>query len=128
AHAWQQAPDSGEFDVAPPVDAVRTLTLDQMEVPDGVLVAHQSTVMPRRAHAWPAYEPPGSDSTPVWRRPWVIVAFVAVLFGIGWLVGHSQAPDNDVHATPITRLLRTVGLGGARFSVGVESDPPGALI
>ena len=55
-------------------------------------------------------------------------AFITVLFSVGWLVGHSQAPDNDIHATPMSRLLRTVGLGGARFSVTVDSDPPGAFI
>jgi len=50
------------------------------------------------------------------------------MLGIGWIVGHSQAPDNDVHATPMTRLLRTVGLGGARFTADIDTDPPGAWI
>jgi hypothetical protein len=94
-------------------------------------VAQPASVKPRGARsrrAWPAAEELEARGTPPWRRPWLVGTFVAVLFGVGWLVGHSQAPDNDVHATPMSRLLRTVGLGGARFSIGVDSDPPGAFI
>jgi hypothetical protein len=51
-----------------------------------------------------------------------------VLFGVGWIVGHSQTPDNDIHATPMSRMLKAVGLSGARFTATVDSDPPGAII
>jgi len=96
-------------------------------IPDGVLVASPpSAARPRRGD-WPAptFDEP---ATPLWRRPWVIGLFVAVLFGIGWVVGHSQAPDDDVHATPFSRVLRAIGIGGARFSAAIDSDPPGAFI
>jgi hypothetical protein len=105
---------------------------DPDDIPDGMLLAHPASVMPPGARSrravWPAPDELDTRPTPLWRKPWAVGTFVAVLFGIGWLVGHSQAPDNDVHATPLSRLLRTVGLGGARFSLGVDSDPPGAWI
>jgi hypothetical protein len=105
---------------------------DADEIPEGMLLAQPATHRPPGARSrlatWPAADELEPQGTPMWRNPWLLGAFVAVLFGVGWLVGHSQAPDNDVHATPLSRLLRTVGLGGARFSVGVDSDPPGAWI
>jgi hypothetical protein len=102
------------------------------EIPEGMLLAQPATIRPpgarSRLAAWPAPDDLETHGRPLWRNPWLAGAFVAVLFSVGWLVGHSQAPDNDVHATPVSRLLRTIGLGGARFSVGVDSDPPGAWI
>ena len=101
-------------------------------VPDGMLVATQAKPMPTGARsrlaAWPSAEELTPTETPVWRKPWAIVAFVTVLFGVGWIVGHSQTPDNDVHATPMSRVLRAVGLGGARFTASIDTDPPGAFI
>src|SRR5439155_20800035 len=102
------------------------------EIPDGMLVAQPASGMPRVARArlasWPAPDELEVRGRPVWRNPWAVGAFIAVLFGVGWRLGPSQAPDNDVHGTPIARLPRTVGLGGARFNVSVDSDPPGAWI
>jgi hypothetical protein len=100
------------------------------EVPDGMLVAQPASARPRqwRRGEWPDLDRFEAQPPPVWRRPWVIVTFITLMLGIGWIVGHSQAPDNDVHATPMTRLLRTVGLGGARFTANIDSDPPGAWI
>jgi hypothetical protein len=102
------------------------------DIPDGMLVAQPASGLPRvarsRAASWPAPDELEIPQRPVWRNPWAVLAFIGVLFGVGWLVGHSQAPDNDVHGTPISRVLRTVGLGGARFNVSVDSDPPGAWI
>jgi hypothetical protein len=105
------------------------------EVPDGMLVAQPSRPRPPGARSkfarrgeWPELDDLEQGTPPLWRRPWVIATFVAVMLGIGWIVGHSQAPDNDVHATPMTRLLRTVGLGGARFTADIDTDPPGAWI
>ncbi len=100
-------------------------------VPEGMLVATRSTATRARGRSratWPELGEFESYAVPLWRRPWVIGLFVAVLFGVGWLVGHSQTPDNDLNATPMSRLLRSVGLGGARFTAVVDSDPPGAFI
>jgi len=99
------------------------------EIPDGVLVAQPATPRPRqwRRNEWPEIEDEKA-ATPLWRRPWFFISFFIVFIGIGWVVGHSQAPDNDVHATPMTRVLRTFGLGGARFTANVDTDPPGAWI
>jgi len=96
-------------------------------IPDGMLVASPASAPRPRRGDWPApmFDEP---ATPLWRRPWVVGLFVAVLFGIGWVVGHSQAPDDDVHATPLSRALRAFGIGGARFSAAIDSDPPGAFI
>lgn len=102
------------------------------EIPEGMLVAQPSTVT--RAFrstargAWPDLEDDEPRGVPFWRNPWIVIPVIAVLFGGGWLVGHSQAPDNDIHATPMSRVLRTVGLGGARFTAIVDTDPPGAFI
>ncbi len=109
------------------------LTTDAEDaVPEGMLVATQATPMPagtraRRA-AWPSADELEPSALPVWRKPWAVIAFITVLFGVGWVVGHSQSPDNDVHATPMSRMLRAVGMGGARFSASIDSDPPGAWI
>jgi hypothetical protein len=103
---------------------------DPGEVPDGMLVAQPAKARPRtwRRGEWPELDELEQGAPPFWRRPWVVAAFIAVMLGIGWIVGHSQAPDNDVHATPMTRVLRTVGLGGARFTADIDTDPPGAWI
>ncbi|MFM7232249.1 MAG: PEGA domain-containing protein [bacterium] len=82
-----------------------------------------------RVASWPVPgEDPDLPETPLWRRPWMIAVFVLALFGVGWFVGHSQAPSDEVDATPVSRALRAIGLGGARFQVRVDSDPPGAWI
>ncbi|MCE9627345.1 MAG: PEGA domain-containing protein [Candidatus Eisenbacteria bacterium] len=98
-----------------------------------MLVATAATPMPpgtrsKLSSSWPAPEELEPSETPIWRKPWAIGLFIAVFVGVGWFVGHSQAPDNDVHGTPMSRALRSVGLGGARFSVTIDSDPPGAWI
>jgi hypothetical protein len=103
---------------------------DTDEMPEGMLVATPSTsVRPRTSrHAWPMLEDEEPHARPFWKNPWIIGAMVAVFGGVGWIVGHSQAPDNDIHSTPVSRALRTVGLGGARFTTVIETDPPGAFI
>jgi len=100
------------------------------EIPEGMLVAQPSTPRPStwRRNQWPQIDEQEAAVKPVWRQPWAIVTFIVLMLGIGWVVGHSQAPDNDVHATPMTRLLRTFGLGGARFTANIDTDPPGAWI
>jgi hypothetical protein len=104
------------------------------DVPDGMLVATPATggAGLRRSRlgrgTWPDLELDRPRRVPLWRNPWVVGVFVLVFAGLGWLVGHSQTPDNDVHATPMSRVLRTFGLGGARFTATIETDPPGAFI
>jgi hypothetical protein len=116
-----------ELPLAAPAVAAAGGAVD--EVPEGMLVAQPARARPRpsRRGEWPELDELEQGPAPLWRRPWVIAVFV-VMLGIGWIVGHSQAPDNDVHATPMSRLLRTVGLGGARFTANIDSDPPGAWI
>jgi len=98
------------------------------DVPEGMLVATPISSVRSRRSQWPAAEDFEPASRPAWRNPWIIGAFVAVLFGVGWVVGHSQTADNDIHATPVSRMLKAVGLAGARFTATVDSDPPGAII
>ncbi|MFM8559125.1 MAG: PEGA domain-containing protein, partial [bacterium] len=82
-----------------------------------------------RVASWPVPgEDPDLPETPLWRRPGMIAGCVLALVGVGWFVGHSQAPGDEVDATPVSRALRAIGLGGARFQVRVDSDPPGAWI
>ena len=56
------------------------------------------------------------------------VVFFAVLFGVGWWLGHQQGAADGAPASPIARVLGAVGLGGAHFTLRVDSDPPGAWI
>jgi len=98
------------------------------DVLDGLLVATPASGGRGRRGTWPELDLDRPRRVPLWRNPWVVVPFVLVFAGLGWLVGHSQAPDNDVHGTPMSRLLRSVGLGGARFTATIETDPPGAFI
>lgn len=107
--------------VAPPVRTRPVLRTDEDDEPP-------ARTRPRVA-SWPVPgEDPDLPETPLWRRPWMIAVFVLALFGVGWFVGHSQAPGDEVDATPVSRALRALGLGGARFQVRVDSDPPGAWI
>ena len=108
-------------------------TGEEGEIPEGVLVARPSRPRPPGARSrlrgqWPDLDALEESPPPLWRRWWVAGLLVALLLGIGWIVGNSQAPDNDVHATPMTRVLRSFGMGGARFTANIDSDPPGAWI
>jgi len=71
-----------------------------------------------------------AGSEPWWTRRWVWGVAIAILFGGGWLVGMQN--DHDPNAAPrpnlITRVLRTVGLGGAVYQCAIDSRPPGAWI
>ena len=100
----------------------------ETEVPDGMLVATPINSARLRRGQWPAAEDFEPQATPAWKNPWIVGAFIALLFGVGWILGHSQTADNDIHATPMSRMLRAVGLAGARFTAIVDSDPPGAII
>ena len=102
------------------------------DVPEGMLIATPSagTPPPRRynRNEWPELEDGEKFQAKGWKNPTIIGVVVTILFGIGWIVGHSQSPDNDIHSTPMSRMMRSVGLGGARFTTAIETDPPGAFI
>jgi hypothetical protein len=77
---------------------------------------------------WPG-EREMRPSAPLWKRPWAWGVLVAALFLGGWIVGGMQ--DDRAHVTgsgPLARIARGLGLGGARFDVLVNSQPPGAWI
>ena len=66
---------------------------------------------------------------PWWMRRWAWGAGIAVLFGVGWLVGGIQQ-DQEPATRPnaFTRMLRAIGLGGAIYECSIGSHPPGAWI
>jgi hypothetical protein len=53
---------------------------------------------------------------------------VVVLFAAGWLLGGVQNDRPVGDSTALSRTLRAIGLGGARFDVAVTSRPAGAWI
>lgn len=66
---------------------------------------------------------------PLWRRPWVWGVVMAALFAGGWLVGGlNQSRPGSGEPSGISRALRAIGLGGARFDVRVNTRPEGAWI
>ena len=79
-----------------------------------------------RRPAWP--EPDASVGVagrPFWRRPWFVVALVAVLFGTGWFLGRV---DFAARGKGLVAALNSLGLGPARYDVTVTSRPAGAWI
>jgi hypothetical protein len=76
---------------------------------------------------WPAPET-GPVSPAWWSRPWIWAAVVVLLFAGGWYVGGLQ-PEREVgNSGVLSRSLRALGLGGARFDVTIQSHPTGAWI
>lgn len=55
------------------------------------------------------------------------VAGVVAVFVVGWLVGGFSNPSAD-RGGPVMAALRAVGIGGAHFTVNVNSSPGGAQI
>lgn len=88
--------------------------------------APQAPTAPPRIQ-WPQFEDRALESQPWYRRRPVLAAIVVALFGAGWLLGTLATPHGD-EPGPFSRVLRAVGLGGARFDVSVDSSPPGAWI
>ncbi|MCC6650095.1 MAG: PEGA domain-containing protein, partial [Candidatus Eisenbacteria bacterium] len=76
---------------------------------------------------FPAFDELRLESRPWYRRPQVLGAIVVALFGAGWLLGALATPRND-EPNAFTRLMRAIGLGGARYEVAVDSSPTGAWI
>ncbi|MEO5616587.1 MAG: PEGA domain-containing protein, partial [Candidatus Eisenbacteria bacterium] len=65
---------------------------------------------------------------PIWNKPWVWAIAITVLFIVGWLLGGSQGERSPGEAGAVSRALRVVGLGGARFEAKVQSRPADAWI
>jgi hypothetical protein len=65
-----------------------------------------------------------AETPPVWKRPWLWVVLIVALFAGGLLVGRLQSPES----AGIGGALRSLGLGGARYQLVVQSRPPGAWI
>src|SRR5207249_2417560 len=87
-------------------------------------------VLPRRP-AWPTTQQLSRRQVPPWRRPWILAAGVLALFAGGWLLATLQ--DSRPSRTNATEgrwsgALHALGLGGPRFTVTVNSRPPGAWI
>jgi hypothetical protein len=76
---------------------------------------------------WPVpdFEVPQS---PWWSRPWVWAAVVVALFAGGWLLGGMSNDREAGESSALSRSLRAIGLGGARYDVAVISRPVGAWI
>ena len=87
---------------------------------------------PPRHPQWP--EVPQEDAAPLarhWKTILLWSAVVAVLFGIGWIVGSRQEQSGPAQArrpSGFVLLLRRIGLAPPRFEVAVTSRPPGAWI
>lgn len=61
------------------------------------------------------------------RRPGLWAGGIVAVFVIGWLVGGLSGPAGD-RGGPLTGVLRAIGIGGAQFTVDVNSSPGGAQI
>jgi hypothetical protein len=84
-----------------------------------------------RHPSWPSKRELQSASRPAWRRPWVLVAGVMVLFVGGWLLGavHETGKGRATDGSgAFGGALQAIGLGGPRFTVNANSTPPGAWI
>ena len=82
--------------------------------------------------AWPTPQELERTRRPsLGRHAWIWGVLVAVLFAGGWLVGGIQDdghPRDAAHRGRLAGLLHSVGLGGPRYRVQVNSRPPGAWI
>lgn len=114
---------------APPVEARAPLAPDAIE--DGVIATVPATA-PRpmrrvpRSLDWTESSQAAADR-PWWAKPWIWAIAVIALFFVGWLLGGQSDRSSDEPGLA-ARMLRAVGLGGARFDARVTSDPAGAWI
>jgi hypothetical protein len=83
-----------------------------------------------RAPIRPRWPVPDFESaqSPWWSKPWVWAVVVAVLFAGGWLLGGMSNEREPGESSALSRSLRAIGLGGARYDVAVTSRPVGAWI
>jgi len=83
-------------------------------------------VRPPLRPEWP--EPAPLKARPRGRVPWLWIAGFLALFMGGWLVGGLQFEPDRTRPSPLTRALRSVGIGGSVYEVTVQSEPTGAWI
>jgi PEGA domain-containing protein len=91
----------------------------------------RSFTVPQQRPTWPSAQQLSRPATPMWRRPWAWLLVAVVLVLGGWLVGAIQDAGHSRDASgrgALSQALRSIGLGGPRFSVNVNSRPPGAWI
>lgn len=83
----------------------------------------------RPARSWPSLDEPPPQRPALFKKPWAWGVLVAALFAGGWLVGALQE-DRSVagRPNPVTRALRAIGIGGARYDVVIATRPAGAWI
>jgi hypothetical protein len=115
---WDAPPAAAPAEEAAPADAQ-------------ALPPSWSAIAPQHP-AWPTPQELERTRRPsLGRHAWIWVVLVAVLFAGGWLVGGIQDDGHArdaAHRGTLAGLLRSVGLGGPRYRVVVNSRPPGASI
>jgi hypothetical protein len=97
--------------------------------PDGVLaVASSARRRPALHPNWPNENDVDAEATGRTRTTWIVLgAVIALLFGVGWLVGSLQGGR---HGAPVTAKgpLAFLGIKGPTFKTEVKSQPDGAWI
>jgi hypothetical protein len=127
------APESYAAPPSPPSVAEASHPMEVRRAPPRLVTqvrAHSPTT-PQRP-AWPsAQQLARPAAVPIWRRPWAWAIAVLALFLGGWLLGAAQDSGRRRDAAGRGTLggaLHAIGLGGPRFTVMVNSRPPGAWI
>ena len=83
----------------------------------------------RPSRSWPTLDEPPPPRRSLVRKPWAWVALIAALFAGGWLVGALQEDRPAASGpNPLSRALRGLGIGGARYDLAITTRPPGAWI
>lgn len=84
-------------------------------------------VVQRRARSFESPEPVEGRKFRMPPRAGLWAGGIVAVFVLGWLVGGFSSPGAD-RGGPVMAALRAVGIGGAQFSVNVNSSPGGAQI
>lgn len=84
-------------------------------------------VSARRVRPLETPEPPAKRKLKLPPRAGWWAAGIVAVFVLGWLVGGLSNPGAD-RGGPVMAALRAIGLGGARFTLEVNSSPGGATI